>query len=167
LSGEQVRFAETIETSGNDLLTLINDILDISKIEAGKLELQIRPAPLGNLLDKLANIFGPAASDKGIGFAVTRGDGLPDRLETDPGRLEQVLRNFLSNAIKFTEHGEVELRAQRDQDGRIAFAVRDTGPGIPDEQQQSIFEAFRQADGGISRKYGGTGLGLAISRELA
>lgn len=167
LSGEQVRFAETIETSGNDLLTLINDILDISKIEAGKLELQIRPAPLGDLLDKLANIFGPAASDKGIGFEVTRGEGLPDRLETDPGRLEQVLRNFLSNAIKFTEHGKVELRAERDQDGRIAFAVRDTGPGIPKEQQQSIFEAFRQADGGISRKYGGTGLGLAISRELA
>lgn len=167
LTAEQVRHAETIETSGNDLLTLINDILDISKIEAGKLELQPRQVRVAPVLDKLRALFAPAAEAKGIGFRIDLDAGVPGLFETDPQRLEQVLKNFLSNAIKFTAKGEVSLVASIDAAGRIAFTVRDTGVGIPEEHQQAIFEAFRQADGTISRKYGGTGLGLSISRELA
>lgn len=167
LSDEQVRHAETIETSGNDLLALINDILDISKIEAGKLELQPRQVRIAPLLDKLKAVFAPSAEAKGVGFAVQVAPGTMAALETDPQRLEQVLKNFLSNAIKFTAKGEVTLAAAQQDDGRIAFTVRDTGVGIPADQQRVIFEPFRQADGTISRKYGGTGLGLSISRELA
>ncbi len=166
LTADQVRHAQTIETSGNDLLTLINDILDISKIEAGKLELQPRRVRLEPLVDKLRAIFAPSAEAKGLALlAVQPGGGA--EIETDPQRLEQVLKNFLSNAIKFTAKGEVKLEISRRDDGRFAFTVRDTGVGIAPEQQQVIFEAFRQADGTINRKYGGTGLGLSISRELA
>ncbi|HWW65970.1 MAG TPA: response regulator [Sphingomonadaceae bacterium] len=167
LSAEEVKFAETIETSGNDLLLLINDILDISKIEAGQLELQprrVRIAPIG---EKLKTAFGAAAADKGLLFTLEILPETPDDLETDPQRLEQVLKNFLSNAIKFTDTGEVRLRIGAAADGRIALSVRDSGIGIPPEEQENIFEAFRQADGTVSRKYGGTGLGLSISRELA
>lgn len=167
LSAEQVRHAETIETSGNDLLTLINDILDISKIEAGKLELQPRRIRITPVLDKLKAVFAASASAKGLAFRTEQASGAPGEIETDPQRLEQVLKNFLSNAIKFTAKGEVSLGVSRRPDGRVAFIVRDTGVGIPAEQQQVIFEAFRQADGTVSRKYGGTGLGLSISRELA
>jgi signal transduction histidine kinase/DNA-binding response OmpR family regulator len=167
LSPEQVRHAETIETSGNDLLNLINDILDISKIEAGKLELQPRRIRIGAMLDKLNAIFGPSATAKGLLLATRTQDGAPLEMESDPQRIEQVLKNFLSNAIKFTERGSVSLEVEQRTDGRIGFTVRDTGVGIPADQQQLIFEAFRQADGTISRKYGGTGLGLSISRELA
>lgn len=166
LSADQVKHAQTIETSGNDLLTLINDILDISKIEAGKLELQPRKIRVAPLLDKLKALFAPAAGAKGLELAIEAGADTAE-IETDPQRLEQVLKNFLSNAIKFTDRGSVTLKVAREADGRLAFAVRDTGVGIPAEQQQVIFEAFRQADGTISRKYGGTGLGLSISRELA
>lgn len=166
LTADQVRHAETIETSGNDLLTLINDILDISKIEAGKLELQPRRVRVVPVIEKLQAIFAPSAQAKGLAFRI---ETAPDaaEIETDQQRVEQVLKNFLSNAIKFTEKGEVTLSAGREADRRIAFTVRDTGVGIPAEQQQVIFEAFRQADGTVSRKYGGTGLGLSISRELA
>ncbi|OAN57608.1 response regulator [Sphingomonas sp. TDK1] len=167
LSAEQVRHAETIETSGNDLLSLINDILDISKIEAGKLELQPRRLRIAPVLDKLKAVFGASAAAKGLDFRIEQAAGAPGDIETDPQRLEQVLKNFLSNAIKFTAKGAVSLGVSRRPDGRIAFTVRDTGVGIPAEQQQVIFEAFRQADGTVSRKYGGTGLGLSISRELA
>ncbi|MFC4256619.1 response regulator [Croceibacterium xixiisoli] len=166
LSSEQVRHAQTIETSGNDLLTLINDILDISKIEAGKLELQPRRMRIQPMLEKMRAVFGPAAASKGIGFAI-EASADAEEIDTDQQRLEQVLKNFLSNAIKFTERGEVTLSTARQDDGRIAFIVRDTGVGIPADQHDAIFEAFRQADGTISRKYGGTGLGLSISRELA
>jgi signal transduction histidine kinase/CheY-like chemotaxis protein len=166
LSGEQVRYAETIESSGNDLLTLINDVLDISKIEAGRLELEPHRVPVSALLGKLENTFGAAASGKGLALTMTAAEGVGE-IETDPLRLEQVLKNFLSNAVKFTAHGEVSLTVAPTVPGRLAFAVRDTGPGIPADQQDAIFEAFRQADGGIARKYGGTGLGLSISRELA
>ena len=165
LSAEQVRHAQTIETSGNDLLTLINDILDISKIEAGKLELQTRMVRAETVADKMRAVFAPAAIAKGIGFEVRVDEGT--EVETDPQRLEQVLKNFVSNAIKFTENGGVTLAVSRRGEGQIAFTVTDTGVGIADDQQQAIFEAFRQADGTISRKYGGTGLGLSISRELA
>ncbi|MFZ2994680.1 response regulator [Sphingobium sp.] len=166
LSAEQVRHAETIETSGNDLLTLINDILDISKIEAGKLELQPRRVAIAPMFDKLKAIFGASTQAKRLAFEIeTHAD--TTHIETDPQRVEQVLKNFLSNAIKFTDRGTIALSAAPHVDGRIAFTVRDTGVGIPEEQQQVIFEAFRQADGTVSRKYGGTGLGLSISRELA
>lgn len=167
LEPEQVRFAQTIETSGNDLLILINDILDISKIEAGHLELDVRHVRIAPVLSKLKAAFEASATAKGLAFRAEIEPGLPAELETDPQRLEQVLRNFLSNAVKFTEKGEVILQARRTVDGRLMFSVKDTGVGIGPEQQSIIFEAFRQADGTISRKYGGTGLGLSISRELA
>ncbi|MFC0204794.1 response regulator [Novosphingobium soli] len=166
LSGEQVRYAETIETSGNDLLALINDVLDISKIEAGKLELDPRPVSIRALLAKLRDGFSAAAASKGLDLRIDTAADLPADVETDALRLEQVLKNFLSNAIKFTERGHVEVAVTRAGD-RLAFTVRDTGTGIAEDQQDAIFEAFRQADGGIARKYGGTGLGLSISRELS
>jgi signal transduction histidine kinase/CheY-like chemotaxis protein len=166
LTADQVKHAETIETSGNDLLTLINDILDISKIEAGKLELQPRRIAIPPLLGKLEAVFGASAKAKGLAFRTACEDGAAE-IESDPQRLEQILKNFLSNAIKFTEKGEVSLEVGPRGDGRLAFTVRDTGVGIAPEQQQAIFDAFRQADGTISRKYGGTGLGLSISRELS
>lgn len=167
MNAEQVRHAETIETSGNDLLALINDVLDISKIEAGKLELQPRSIRIAPMLEKLRQGFAPAAEAKGLALRCELLPGAPGEVETDPQRVEQVLRNFLSNAVKFTETGEVVLSVGRASDGRLSFAVRDTGVGVAPEQQKLIFEAFRQADGTISRKYGGTGLGLSISRELA
>ncbi|BEV01897.1 response regulator [Novosphingobium olei] len=167
LDEEQVRFARTIETSGNDLLTLINDILDISKIEAGRLELQPRRVRLAPLVEKIAQTFRASAESKGLALRVEVSGEAPTEIETDPQRLEQVLKNFVSNAIKFTERGEVAIIVGPQDNHRIAFSVRDTGTGIPPEQQDTIFEAFRQADGTISRKYGGTGLGLSISRELA
>ncbi|MEN2711637.1 response regulator [Sphingomonas sp. NPDC092331] len=167
MTGEQIRHAETIETSGNDLLALINDVLDISKIEAGKLELQPRRIRISPMLEKLRQGFAPAAEAKGLALRCEALPDTPGDIETDPQRLEQVLRNFLSNAVKFTGKGEVTLSVGRAADGRLSFAVRDTGVGIAPDQQKIIFEAFRQADGTISRKYGGTGLGLSISRELA
>jgi len=168
LTGEQVRFAETIEGSGNDLLTLINDVLDISKIEAGRLDLQPRRIDIASVLQKMRDVFAPAAQDKGLAFEIEVAAEAALQVETDPQRLEQILRNFLSNAIKFTESGSVRLEvAPGQRPGRLALTVRDTGLGIAGDKQETIFEAFRQADGSISRKYGGTGLGLSISRELA
>ncbi|MFO0847562.1 MAG: response regulator [Gemmataceae bacterium] len=166
LSGEQVRYAETIQAAGNDLLTLINDILDLSKIEAGHMEVRPEPVRVKQLADDLARIFEPVAGQKGLGFAVRLAPDCPETLDTDRQRLEQVLKNLLSNALKFTEKGEVELTVGRAADGRVAFAVRDTGIGIAEHQRKVVFEAFRQADGTTNRKYGGTGLGLSISREL-
>ncbi|MBT0668547.1 response regulator [Novosphingobium profundi] len=167
LHEEQVRFAQTIETSGNDLLTLINDVLDIAKIEAGRIDLEARPIAIDELLSKLHNTFATSASEKSLALRVERQPGAPETIETDSLRLEQVLKNFLSNAIKFTDAGEVTLEVAPAPDDGLAFTVRDTGSGIPEDQQDAVFEAFRQADGGIARKYGGTGLGLSISRELA
>jgi len=167
LTPEQVKHAEMIETSGNDLLLLINDVLDISKIEAGHLDLQPRRIPVARTLEKLKATFGAVAEEKGLALQVELAPGTPAEIETDPQRLEQVLKNFVSNALKFTDRGQVTVSAMRHGDGRLAFAVRDTGIGIAPDQQRAIFEPFRQADGTISRKYGGTGLGLSISRELA
>jgi signal transduction histidine kinase/DNA-binding response OmpR family regulator/CHASE3 domain sensor protein len=166
LTSEQVKFAETIYSAGNDLLTLINDILDLSKIEAGKLELRSEDVPLQRLADELADVFRPIARERGIDFSTEIEPAAPAAIATDPTRLRQILKNLISNALKFTERGGVSLRVRRAGD-RVAFDVKDTGIGIPSEQHEVIFEAFRQADGTTSRKYGGTGLGLSISRDLA
>ncbi|MCW2349109.1 response regulator [Sphingobium sp. B12D2B] len=167
LSADQVKHARTIESSGNDLLALINDILDISKIEAGKVELDIRPAKLSTMFERLSATFSAGATSKGLALRTEIDPGLPADIRTDAQRVEQVLKNFLSNAIKFTAAGEITLRASAAPGGGVALSVRDTGIGIPAEKLGIIFDAFRQADGTVSRKYGGTGLGLSISRELA
>jgi CheY-like chemotaxis protein len=167
LSTEQVKFAQTIESSGNDLLTLINDILDLSKIEAGHIEVRPENVPLQRLTADLRQLFQPVADERKLDFEVIVAEDCPALIETDRQRLEQILKNLLSNAFKFTETGSVRLAITPDGSDGVAFAVTDTGIGVPHEQQVSIFEAFRQADGTISRKYGGTGLGLSISRELA
>jgi CheY-like chemotaxis protein/signal transduction histidine kinase/CHASE3 domain sensor protein len=167
LSHEQVRFAQTIYAAGNDLLVLINDILDLSKIEAGKMEVHPNAVSLESVRSSLLRTFEPVAHEKGLRLAVTLATSAPTTFETDAQRLEQILKNLLSNAMKFTDRGGevgVEVAASAD---RLTFAVRDTGVGIPSEQQGIIFEAFRQADGTTNRKYGGTGLGLSISRDLA
>jgi CheY-like chemotaxis protein/CHASE3 domain sensor protein len=167
LTDTQVKFAQTISSAGNDLLTLINDVLDLSRIEAGKIDLTAEHVSIAGELDTLTKIFQPTADQKKLVFSSFIEPGTPDEIETDPHRLGQILRNLLSNALKFTERGEVSLRVFACGDGQVAFAVRDTGVGIPANQQQVIFEAFRQADGSIHRKFGGTGLGLSISRDLA
>jgi CheY-like chemotaxis protein/signal transduction histidine kinase/CHASE3 domain sensor protein len=167
LTDEQVKFAKTIQTSGNDLLRLINDILDLSKIEAGHVEIRPETASLDRLTKDIQRVFEPLAQEKKLAFEIHIAPECPATIETDVQRLEQILKNLLSNAFKFTEKGKVDLTIRPSPDGQIALSVTDTGIGISDEQQQSVFEAFRQADGTISRKYGGTGLGLSISRELA
>ncbi|MBB6307454.1 response regulator [Xanthobacter tagetidis] len=167
LSDEQIKYAQTIEASGNDLLTLINDILDISKIEAGHVDVHVAPVRVPSMMHKLASAFQAQAQQKGLVFRTQTAADAPGEIETDNVRLEQILRNFLSNAIKFTDAGEVVLNLVRRPHGFVAFSVRDTGIGIAPEQHGLIFEAFRQADGTIDRKYGGTGLGLSIARELA
>jgi signal transduction histidine kinase/DNA-binding response OmpR family regulator/CHASE3 domain sensor protein len=167
LTEEQVKFARTIQSSGNDLLSLINDILDLSKIEAGQMDIRPEPVSLSRLANDLRRTFDPIGGQKGLEFRTVIADGLPEVIDTDRMRLEQVLKNLLSNAFKFTEHGSVQLNVSQTSDGRVRFAVIDTGIGISAEQQQAVFDAFRQADSTISRKYGGTGLGLSISRELS
>jgi len=167
LSAEQVKFAESIYSAGNDLLNLINDILDISKVEAGKLEVRPENTNVARLVEGLRGMFQPLAADKHLELAVELQSGAPPMIFTDRQRLEQILKNLLSNALKFTEKGNISLTVSRQPGEGIAFSVRDSGIGIASEQQQSIFEAFRQADGTINRRYGGTGLGLSISRDLA
>ena len=166
LSEEQVRYALTIQSSGNDLLILINDILDLSKIEAGHMEIKPEPLALARLTKDLTNLFTPIAKKKNLEFRVEVAPECPAYIETDDQRLEQMLRNLLSNAFKFTEQGKVELSVRRASEGQIALSVADTGIGISEDKQNAVFEPFRQADGTISRKYGGTGLGLSICREL-
>ncbi|EJM66121.1 response regulator [Pseudomonas sp. GM55] len=167
LSAEQVKFAESIYSAGNDLLHLINDILDISKVEAGKLEIRPENTSVARLVDGLHGLFQPLAMDKQLDFQVDMQEGAPQMLFTDHQRLEQVLKNLLSNALKFTESGSVSLSVAPVLNDGIAFSVLDSGIGIAPDQHESIFEAFRQADGTTNRRYGGTGLGLSISRDLA
>ncbi len=167
LDDEQVKFAESIYSAGNDLLNLINDILDIAKVEAGKLEVRPERTQLAGMLESLRDVFVPMAGERGLDFRIEQQGELPQVLFTDRQRAEQILRNLLSNAFKFTDRGGVTLSVSRQDDHYLAFAVRDTGIGIAADQQQAIFEAFRQADGTTSRRYGGTGLGLSISRDLA
>ncbi|UVL01035.1 response regulator [Pseudomonas sp. B21-048] len=167
LSAEQVRFAESIYSAGTDLLNLINDILDLSKVEAGKLEIRPENTSVARLVEGLQDTFQPLAADKKLDFQVQLQADAPLMLFTDRQRLEQVIKNLLSNAVKFTEKGTVSLNVCAQSGEGIAFIVRDSGIGIAPDQQQSIFEAFRQADGALNRRYDGTGLGLSISRDLA
>ena len=167
LTGEQVKFAESIYSAGNDLLNLINDILDISKVEAGKLEVRPENTSVARLAEGLRTMFQPLAGQKSLAFELELEPGTPHMIFTDRQRLEQILKNLLSNAIKFTEKGQVSLTVSRQPGESIAFKVRDSGIGIAPDQHDSIFEAFRQADGTTNRRYGGTGLGLSISRDLA
>jgi signal transduction histidine kinase/DNA-binding response OmpR family regulator/HAMP domain-containing protein len=180
LTDKQVEFARTIHSSGADLLELINEILDLSKIESGTMDVDVRPLLFAELQSFVERTFREVAAGKGLALQVEVGPALPRAIETDPKRLQQVLKNLLSNALKFTEQGSVALTMDvadggwsRDQallnaaPAVVAFSVRDTGIGIPAEKHRIIFEAFQQADGTTSRKYGGTGLGLSISREIA
>jgi signal transduction histidine kinase/CheY-like chemotaxis protein/CHASE3 domain sensor protein len=167
LSAEQVKFAESIYSAGNDLLNLINDILDISKVEAGKLEIRPENTSVARLVDGLRGMFQPLAAHKQLDFQVELQDGAPTMMYTDRQRVEQIIKNLLSNAVKFTEKGRVSLTVSAAPNQGIAFIVSDSGIGIAADQQESIFEAFRQADGTTNRRYGGTGLGLSISRDLA
>lgn len=165
---EQIEFARVIQSSGNGLLGLIDEILDLSKIEAGKMELEIMDIAVQEITGNMKSLFGEVAKQKGIDFKIIDKDA-PLVMKTDKMRLEQILKNLLSNAIKFTSKGSVtlEIRKYERDEKFVSFIVKDTGIGIPKEQQPLIFEAFQQADGSTKRKYGGTGLGLSISRELA
>lgn len=167
LTAEQVRYAHTIYSSNTDLLLLINDILDLSKVEAGHVEITPEPVTLTAILQSLQQSFQPVANQKKIALRMEKAAGVPETLVTDEQRLRQILKNLLSNAFKFTDKGEVVLRALSVDADHIRFDVSDTGIGIAPSQQDVIFEAFRQADGTTSRKYGGSGLGLSISREFA
>ncbi|GLZ32366.1 histidine kinase [Lentzea sp. NBRC 105346] len=166
LTPKQVEFANVIHSAGTDLLQLINDILDLSKVEAGKMDIHPEPFPLAQLLEYVQTTFRPLTAEKELEFDVTVAESVPEELLTDQQRLRQVLRNLLSNAVKFTEAGKVGLRVSLEE-SMLVFSVSDTGIGIAEENLHSIFGAFQQADGTTSRKYGGTGLGLSISREVA
>ncbi|WP_250847723.1 HAMP domain-containing protein [Streptomyces hygroscopicus] len=179
LSAQEVQFAATIHRSGSDLLQLINDILDLSKIEAGRMDVRPKKLPLVKILDYVNATFRPLAADRGLSLEIAVGEDVPREMFSDEQRLQQILRNLLSNALKFTSSGGVTLRVERapaarfeeeslrGADAVIAFSVTDTGIGIPPEKLPVIFEAFQQSDGTTSRTYGGTGLGLSISREIA
>ena len=169
LPDEQVEYARVIQNSGQGLLQLIDEILDLSRIESGKLPLEHAIVPITDLIDDMRMLFGPIAKDKNLDLHILMEEGTPAQLETDKMRLEQILKNLLSNAFKFTQKGSVTLRVapSATQKNFIDFSVRDSGIGIPEDKHQLIFEAFQQADGSTRRKYGGTGLGLSISRELS
>jgi signal transduction histidine kinase/CheY-like chemotaxis protein/HAMP domain-containing protein len=173
LTPKQVEYARVIHSSGSDLLLLINDILDLSRVEAGRLDVHPERFALGSLAEDLRTVFGPLATEKSLDFAVVTSADVPAELVTDRQRLRQVLHNLLSNAVKFTPQGRVELRIglaagqSADADPILTFSVTDTGIGISDDSLKTIFEAFQQGDGTTSRRYGGTGLGLAISRDVA
>ncbi|MEH6438273.1 CHASE3 domain-containing protein, partial [Massilia sp. DD77] len=166
LTDEQVRFAHTIYSAGNDLLQLINDILDISKVEAGKLDLVPEDVPVRRVVEGLARTFEPLARHKHLDFKVNIAPDVPATLHTDRQRIEQILKNLLSNAVKFTDSGAVSLSVALGSEGMLTFRVQDSGIGIAQDQQEKIFDAFHQADGTTSRRFGGTGLGLSISRDL-
>jgi signal transduction histidine kinase/HAMP domain-containing protein len=180
LTEDQVKYASTIRSSGSDLLLLLNDVLDLAKVESGTVTLATAEVPLAGLEESIRHEFEPVAAKKGIDLSVALAPDLPATIQADSSRLRQVLKNLLSNALKFTEQGSVSLRVDLAEDGWspehaelgngvgvIAFTVTDTGIGIAADKQQVVFEAFAQADGSASRDYGGTGLGLSISRELA
>ncbi|HEY0671401.1 MAG TPA: response regulator, partial [Longimicrobiales bacterium] len=179
LTPKQVQFAETIHSSGTDLLSLINDVLDLSKVEAGKMEVHVANVPLTEVSEYVQRSFEPVAHEKGLELKVDINQDMPSEIRTDVKRLQQILKNLIANALKFTDTGTVGLRIEPSRlsnyhnpelnkaDQVVAFSVWDTGIGIPHEKQRLIFEAFQQADASTTRKYGGTGLGLSISREIA
>jgi len=167
LDSVQVESAEIIYKSGTDLLVLINEVLDLSKIEAGKMSVTIEKVSLSDFRNELIRTFKHHAEQKGLMLTCKLDESLPESIQTDPQRLNQIVKNLLSNALKFTEKGSVSISIDRYSESKVIISVTDTGIGIPEEKQMAIFEAFQQADGGTSRKYGGTGLGLSISRELA
>ncbi|HJU76334.1 MAG TPA: response regulator, partial [Sphingomicrobium sp.] len=180
LNEKQIEFARTINSAGSDLLNLINDILDLSKVESGTVTIEVGEMPLAHLKQHMERTFRQLAADKGLDFNVKFDPKLPETIRTDEKRLQQIVLNLLSNAFKFTSKGSVTLGVRcadkgwspnhpvlRNASRAIEIAVTDTGIGIPDEKQKLIFEPFLQADGTTSRKYGGTGLGLSISREIA
>ncbi len=179
LDGKQVQYADTIHSSGLDLLNLINDILDLSKVESGKMELHFEKTVIGDLMTQSVTMFKPLTDKKGLFFATKIEDDMPQMFDTDPQRVFQIIKNLMSNAIKFTETGEITIRAHRPEasttfsnlslpkDKIIGISVSDTGIGIPKAKLDLIFEAFQQADGTTSRKYGGTGLGLSITRTFS
>ncbi|AWH21293.1 MULTISPECIES: response regulator [Stenotrophomonas] len=167
LTEEQVKYARAILSSNNDLLALINDILDLSRIEAGHVELADEVVVVDSVLQRLRETFEPMARQKGLALQIEADALAPTQLVADSQRLQQILKNLLANALKFTEHGKVSLHVRAGGNGRVRFEVADSGIGIARDQLQAIFEAFRQADGSTRRRYGGTGLGLSISRDLA
>ncbi|MBT1704777.1 response regulator [Chryseosolibacter indicus] len=169
LTSEQVEYANVIQNSGNGLLSLIDEILDLSKIEAGKMQLEYQMVSVREITNDMNALFSPVANEKKIEFKLLVQQEVPSHIEIDKLRLEQILRNLLSNAIKFTSNGYVSLDVllEEDESEIVKFVVKDTGIGIPKEKHVQIFEAFQQADGSTRRKYGGTGLGLSISRELS
>ncbi|MFC7049783.1 ATP-binding protein [Emcibacter nanhaiensis] len=171
LSDKQRDYVETAKSSGDMLLTIINDILDLSKIEANKLDLEYTSVPVEEFLEDIVDIYFYRARDKGLTIDLDISPNIPGEIETDPDRLKQVLANFMDNAIKFTEKGSVILRAYPCEIGKplteaICFSVRDTGKGISEKNKKNIFKEFTQEDASITRKFGGTGLGLAISKKL-
>jgi signal transduction histidine kinase/DNA-binding response OmpR family regulator/CHASE3 domain sensor protein len=168
LTPDQIEYAKVIRSSGNGLLSLIDEILDLSKIEAGKMKLEYQAVSLKEMVSDMNGLFAPVAREKNIEFRTHVADNIPEAVETDKLRLEQIIRNLLSNSLKFTSKGYVGLSVYIDDKKPEYFRmnVKDTGIGIPKEKQNVVFEAFQQADGSTRRKFGGTGLGLSISREL-
>jgi CheY-like chemotaxis protein len=180
LTPKQVEFARSVRDAGHDLLNLISDILDLSKVEAGKLDVAMAPVRIADLADDLSQTFRPIADQQALTYTLILADDVPEHITTDGHRVQQILKNLLSNAFKFTEQGSVTLRIDRAPQGNrffnsalettpevLAFSVVDTGIGIDSDKLLVIFEAFQQAEGTTNRKYGGTGLGLSISREIA
>ncbi|MEO6963272.1 MAG: response regulator, partial [Puia sp.] len=169
LSKDQVEYAQVIQSSGNGLLELIDEILDLSKIEAGRMQLEYASVSIHQIISDIRVLFDPLAKEKNIRFKIQTAPDVPAELETDKMRMEQVLKNLLSNAFKFTQEGSVEINIRQDEknSGFVLFEVKDSGIGIPENKQALIFEAFQQADGSTKRKFGGTGLGLSISRDLS
>ncbi len=166
-STEDKRYADIINKSGNELLIMINDILDLSKIEAGKMDVMMDMIAIDELIQMTTSQFKPLMDQKGVGFKVIVSEDVPNVITTDIQKLNQILRNLLMNAIKFTDKGTISLHVHLSPPDRVIFSVQDTGIGIDQDKQNHIFLAFQQEDGAINRKYGGTGLGLSISLQLA
>ncbi|MEO5564377.1 MAG: response regulator, partial [Chitinophagaceae bacterium] len=169
LKDEQVEYAKVIQSSGNGLLQLIDEILDLSKIESGKMQLDYEHISVADIASGMNSLFAPMAKEKNVEFTIEIDPSLPGQIETDRMRLEQIVKNLISNSLKFTNKGFIKLTVAPNPfgNGMIDFSVKDSGIGIPSEKQELIFEAFQQADGSTRRKYGGTGLGLSISRQLS
>jgi signal transduction histidine kinase/CheY-like chemotaxis protein/CHASE3 domain sensor protein/putative methionine-R-sulfoxide reductase with GAF domain len=166
LNDEQIEYAQVIQSSGKGLLNLIDDILDLSKIEAGKMDVEDTTFSIEGVIQNLRSIFNPLATEKDLSFVISVEEATPKHIQSDKTKLEQILRNFISNALKFTKHGSIQLHINGNEQ-TIKFSVHDTGIGISKDKLQYVFEAFQQADGSTKRQYGGTGLGLSISKELA